>query len=346
MRVDRNRFALGTWEIHLQTSLERQHIKSMSSRVCNYINTAIDYNNDYLLSNAHDYKIISKISSYHYPLYEFFVSNHLKCLRRDYIDIMLIHSSRGNWQELAKQIIKDNRYKEVGVSNFNITEIEEFIALTGQVPKYNEIEINPYYTDLETIKYCKDKGIKIIAYGIFGGKYNAMTYIADFSIPYLVGYALSVADMIVLKPESLRHTYELLDVVENCDFSQFQYNYSLSSTATDQKSIVPMRYTAKDIERKYGNILTYHNACGKNNIGRDFEVVEVELPVEFEMLGDYQTYLRYKYRQKYNDTHIYDYDLLIGDDGNYYAVHLFDDKGRLTKINSDHNVHAYRIRRQ
>ena len=109
-------YALGTWEMHLWTKEERECIAKEMLKHCEYIDTAIDYNNDYLLrpgSGFEHSKLISKVSSYHCSKYEFFVSNHLKCLGRDNIDMMLIHSSRGDWQSLAKKMCNDRRFKEI-----------------------------------------------------------------------------------------------------------------------------------------------------------------------------------------------------------------------------------------
>ena len=83
-------FALGSYEYELMSELERAYQLDSFSSIAEYIDTAVDYNNDYLFKNIPHYKIISKLSFCHYSNYEFFVSNHLKCLGRDYIDIMLI----------------------------------------------------------------------------------------------------------------------------------------------------------------------------------------------------------------------------------------------------------------
>ena len=336
-------FALGTWEIHLQTKNEQSFIIDKMKSICKYIDTAIDYNNDYLLDSTKikDYTLISKISSYHFNDYEFFVSNHLKCLKRDYIDIMLIHSSRGDWQSLANKMKSDKRFHEIGVSNFNIDELNEFKTIVGHYPLYNEVEVNPYYTDIETIDFCKANNIKIIAYGVLGGKYNAIKNVADFSIPYLLSHAAHYADIVILKPECERHVNEFIDVVNNYvdediyDYKPLVDSYSVNA---DNKAIVPMRYDAKDIIRKFNNYHTYNNACGNNatlNLDCKYEDAD-KFPV-FEMLGDYMTYIRYKYRQNYNDDNIYDYDFLIGDDNKYHIVCIYDNN-KLTKINlSDNN---------
>lgn len=330
-------FALGTWEIHLQDEDERAHILSNMTQVCKYIDTAIDYNNDYLLKNIRNtYTIISKISSYHYNDYEFFVSNHLKCLNTDKIDIMLIHSNRGNWKDLAIKMTTDTRFIETGVSNFNITEIEEYKQLTGNYPKYCEIEINPYYIDLDVINFCKKHGIKIIAYGIFGGKYNSTRNIADFSLPYMISFAANYADIIIVKPECRRHENEIIDIIKNFVIDT---NINYSPISTNNKAVEPMKYDASRIyDKTCLSYPTYHNAVGEN-LSDEYIATElnVNLP-SFEMLGDYLTYLRYTYRQIYNNTPVYKYDFLIGDDNNMYAIYLYDINNKISKINTLNKV--------
>lgn len=336
--MDRENFALGTWEIHLQTDNEQKMIIDKMQKVCKYIDTAIDYNNDYLLTNIpKSYTLISKISTYHLSEYDFFVSNHLKCLNRNSIDIMLIHSSRGNWKDLAVKMNNDKRFNSIGVSNFDINELKEYKQLIGNYPEYNEIEINPYYVDINTVSFCKENNIKIICYGIFGGKYNATKNIADFSIAYLLNFALHYADIAILKPECERHINEFVNVIENYDSKYDTYKYEPilkeSKIDADNKSIVPMRYDPKSIIRYCYGINTYNNACGKNaNKARIIEDIDTSKYPVFEMLGDYMTYMRYKYRKNYDKMPIYEYDHLIADDNTRYAITIFDND-KISKIN-------------
>ena len=336
---DKKQFAIGTWEIDLQTEAERKYIYGSLRKVCNYIDTALNYNNDYILRSIadSDVKIISKLASCHINFYDLFVESHLKCLARDKIDIMLIHSSRGNWRPLAQKIESDDRFIEKGVSNFNISELEEYKMLIGHYPAYNELEINPHYTDVETIEFCKRVGIKVIAYGIYGGKYNAMTNIADFSIPYLLKYAAKFADILILKPESFRQTDEVIDVIDKYDFDDGNDIVMLDDLTA--KSVVPMRYDAKNVRKTYKGIETYSNACGSNKATyTKFNIVKtIELP-KFEMRGDYLAYVRYLNRTKYDGSSVYDVDFLIGDDNRRYVVHLVDANRRLTKIHGEKDM--------
>ena len=335
---EERQFAIGTWEIDLQTPHEREYVFSHLLNYCSYVDTAVNYNNDYVLKDLvpSSVKLISKLASCHLQCYDLLVDNHLKCLRRDTIDIMLIHSSRGNWRPLARRIEADSRFIEKGVSNFNAEELEEYKEVIGHYPAYNELEINPYYNDIKTEEFCREHGIKIIAYGVYGGKYNAMTNIANFSIPYLLKYAMSFADILILKPESERQTNEVVDVLKSYDFNDG--NDIVLESVLDSKAIAPMNYTAKSIKKLYRGMETYSVACGQNK--GSLEVVGQDKLPAFEMRGDYLVYVRYMFRQKYDGSPVYDYDFLVGDDGRYYVVYLYDEEGRITKINTGHNDSA------
>ena len=343
---ENHEFAVGTWEINLQTQSERKCILKCLQPICKYIDTAIDYNNDYLIAKAvpFSYKLISKIAPCHMQCYDFMVDNHMKCLNRDHIDIMLIHSSRGDWKPLAKRINEDKRFLEVGVSNFNSEELEEYKQLIGKYPAYNEIEINPRYTDNKTVAFCEKNGIKVIAYGIYGGKYNAMTNIAEYSLPFMLKYAATFADILILKPESERQVFEVRNVIENYNFDDGNV-VTTTTDNIDDKAVVPMRYSAKSIVKKFFDVQTYHNAVGANkwNGEQTIEELKLDLP-KFEMLGDYMAYVRYLYRQNQAaHPETYHYDFLIGDDRKYYVVHILDEYNRLTKINTTGKVKVLKI---
>ena len=50
----------------------------------------------------------------------------------------------------------------------------------------------------------------------------------------------------------------------------------------------------------------------------------------------------YRFRQNYTSGKVYDYDFLIGDDGNYYVVYIYDKDHNLTKVTQNNLVEVYR----
>lgn len=241
--------AMGTYEINVP-SYETIHEMSLVKSY-DYVDTSISYDNDYelrrLLDDNPSVKVISKIAPQMTDQYEFMVSNHLRCLNRNKIDIMLIHNPRSDWKDLAKKLNSDKRFIEVGVSNFSIMQLNEYMKVIGRYPKYNEIEINPNYYDKELIEFCHDRGIKIIAYAILGGKYNARKNIARYTLPYLLAFAAKNAEIVIVRSDShfrLNRTISLLKNIENLVEDP---NRLLDRGSSESKSIIPEVYDLPEV---------------------------------------------------------------------------------------------------
>lgn len=324
-------FALGTYEINLMSAIELDDMFDVLLPNVEYIDTAINYNNDYLIPTRK--KVISKIASCHFDNYDFFVEGHLKSLNRDYIDIMLIHSNRGDWTKLALKMKDDKRFKKIGVSNFNIDDIKKYKEIVGNYPAYNEIEINPHYVDIETINFCKENNIKIIAYCIFGGKYHAMRNIADYSLGYLISYANNFADIVILRADSRRQAEEIVDAIKLHDTDNDIYDIP----NVKDKSMEPMTYKIPTTKKYFANELTYSIYESYDNVILTNKNM-LKLNNNYEMLGDYATYLRYFLKQYINPFYVSDYIVV---DDKAYAIRLFDKNGNLTKITT--NADAYLV---
>jgi len=93
-------------------------------------------------------------------------------LNLDKLDLVLIHAPTKNnriaW-DLLRSFQEDGKINKVGISNFNVPKLTEFIKEIGpEESKYiycNQIEANPFLNRPELYKLCKDNSIKMIAYG-------------------------------------------------------------------------------------------------------------------------------------------------------------------------------------
>lgn len=99
-----------------------------------------------------------------------------KCLRKldiDYVDLMLLHHPGSHDVEAYKTMeryVEDGLIRSLGVSNFYIREMTEFLPKVDIMPVLVQNEIHPYYQDRAVIEYLHDKGIVAEAWYPFGGR--------------------------------------------------------------------------------------------------------------------------------------------------------------------------------
>jgi len=67
------------------------------------------------------------------------------------------------WKKMCEIQKQSTKLRSIGVSNFNIYQLEKVIA-TGVVPQTNQVEIHAYHPQYELIAFCKAKGIELTAY--------------------------------------------------------------------------------------------------------------------------------------------------------------------------------------
>ena len=89
----------------------------------------------------------------------------------DRVDLYLVHwpqpmfgEALTAWRSLI-EIQRSGRATSIGVSNFEIDDLEQIIAETGVVPVVNQIELHPLHQRRELVEYCAERGIRIEAWG-------------------------------------------------------------------------------------------------------------------------------------------------------------------------------------
>jgi diketogulonate reductase-like aldo/keto reductase len=92
----------------------------------------------------------------------------LERLDLDYIDLYLIHwpvpgCYLETWKQLEK-LYRDGLIRSIGVSNFDMYQLEDLIANSEIVPAVNQIEIHPLWNQAELVSYCQSRGIAVQAY--------------------------------------------------------------------------------------------------------------------------------------------------------------------------------------
>lgn len=90
-----------------------------------------------------------------------------------YIDLMLLHHPGANDVQAYKameQAVQDGKLRSIGLSNWYIEELEEFLPQITIQPAVVQNEIHPYYQEKEVIPYIQNLGIAVNGYSPFGGR--------------------------------------------------------------------------------------------------------------------------------------------------------------------------------
>ncbi len=120
------------------------------------------------------------ITSKVYPKkYDKVIESAKKSLERlgiDYLDLYLVHVPGESavikeTMEAMDKLVEDGLVKNIGVSNFNVSEMKEAQGYCKSRIAANQIKVSLWTKsppDLETIKYCQDNNIIVIAYKLLG----------------------------------------------------------------------------------------------------------------------------------------------------------------------------------
>ena len=92
----------------------------------------------------------------------------LKRLGLDYLDLYLVHFPvpdvrKETWSAM-ETLLKKERCRAIGVSNFTIRHLEELIEESHVIPSVNQVEFHPFLYQRELLKYCQKQGIQVEAY--------------------------------------------------------------------------------------------------------------------------------------------------------------------------------------
>lgn len=112
-------------------------------------------------------------------------------MKLDYIDLFLIHdpySGKKLRLETYKALLEGKaagKIRSVGVSNYNVKNMEEIVEAGYELPSVNQIELHPFCQQSPIVKYCKAHNIVVQAYcPIIRGKRMDHHVLQDLATKY------------------------------------------------------------------------------------------------------------------------------------------------------------------
>ncbi|WP_197734447.1 aldo/keto reductase [Sphingobacterium thalpophilum] len=185
--VEIPKIGLGTWRI--SDNVTAQAVKDAAEIGYRHIDTAQAYGNERGVGDGirscgvarEDLFVTTKITAEikSYTKAATSIDRSLKALRLDYIDMVIIHSpqpwsefGKGNryfkenievWQAL-EDAYKDGKLRAIGVSNFEIEDLENILEDCAIKPMVNQVLAHIGNTPKELIAYCQQRNILVEAY--------------------------------------------------------------------------------------------------------------------------------------------------------------------------------------
>jgi methylglyoxal/glyoxal reductase len=92
----------------------------------------------------------------------------LQRLGLSYIDLYLIHwpvrgMGKDTWKAMI-QLLRSGKARAIGVSNYDIIQMQEILQNFDVPPSVNQVEFHPFLFQEELLQFCNSKGIQLEAY--------------------------------------------------------------------------------------------------------------------------------------------------------------------------------------
>ena len=148
------------------------------------IDTAVNYGNEEEVGEAirragvprEELRVTSKIPGRHHGYDDAVASTHasLERLGLDYLDLHLIHwpnPSVGKYAEAWRALVAlraQGLVRSIGVSNFTEAHLDRVVEETGVTPSVNQIELHPYFPQVDMRAVNERRGIRTEAWSPMG----------------------------------------------------------------------------------------------------------------------------------------------------------------------------------
>ena len=120
-----------------------------------------------------DIFVITKIYPNQFSDPEAAIDMALQKLNIDYIDMMLLHHpGAGDVKayKVMEQYVEAGKIRSLGLSNWYVEELTEFLPQVTIIPALVQNEIHPYYQEQDVVPFIQEKGIVVQCWYPLGGR--------------------------------------------------------------------------------------------------------------------------------------------------------------------------------
>ena len=204
---------LGTYSLHGDECINS--VKSALSSGVRLIDTASAYGNEeeigQAIREAIDEGIVKRedifVTTKIYPGTEMAnpeesIQACLDRLNIGYVDLMLLHHPDTNDVKAYKameQFVRDGKIRSIGLSNWYIEELEEFLPQITITPAVVQNEIHPYYQEHNVVPYIQEKGIVTEGWYPFGGRGYTKKLLGDETLNAIAENHSVTAAQVILR---------------------------------------------------------------------------------------------------------------------------------------------------
>ena len=181
-------YGIGTYSLTGETCVES--ITAALNSGVRLIDTAYMYHNEESVGEAvrnsgiprEEIFIITKLYPNQFSNPEEAIEEALNKLDTTYIDMMLLHhpgeGDVGAYLAMEKAAA-DGKIRSIGLSNWYIEELEEFLPQVNITPALVQNEIHPYYQENDVIPYIQNHGIVVQGWYPLGGRGHTAELLGD-----------------------------------------------------------------------------------------------------------------------------------------------------------------------
>ncbi len=152
--------------------------------------------------NREDIFVITKIYPSQFDDPRATIDLALEKLNIGYIDMMLLHHP-GDGDVKAYHVMEDyveqGKIRSIGLSNYYIEELEDFLPQVNITPALVQNEIHPYYQELDVVPYIQSHGIVMQGWYPFGGRGHTEELLNDETIVSIADAHNVTAAQVILR---------------------------------------------------------------------------------------------------------------------------------------------------